>query len=371
MAWRRNGRANDNVPPFDNNPNAMLASASYDRTIRIWSLTTGKCVKFIDYQISQINKMSFTGTGRDLVVGSFQRADVFDINSGVTPKATVQVPKNVTAVGFEVSSIEKKDIISNFYYSEKWTMDVHRRRGRNLSALGNKKWQNDCCLCSPSENTCSEHGGEHQPDGTLRLYRMRQVFIWDIRMNRYMQLDVPNDMVFQEWFNKLTCHPSGDLLIGITNKGRIVRWSLERREVEDLSAQNPLKPEKKKTATRVHLQDPNMKYRLIDHGLSVRTSPGGHMLVAAGAEKKIHVFKTDSMEKRTIDTGCRWNWDAIISSGSRLAITSFLVLNNFFRHLFTGGEDCVVKVWNVATGKQVGAMEGHTKPITALTTSSP
>ncbi|KAF1746396.1 hypothetical protein GCK72_022850 [Caenorhabditis remanei] len=79
----------------------MLASASYDRTIRIWSLRTGKCVKFIDYQISQINTMNFTGTGRDLVVGSFQRADLFDINSGFTPKATVQVPKNVTAVGFE------------------------------------------------------------------------------------------------------------------------------------------------------------------------------------------------------------------------------------------------------------------------------
>lgn len=56
-----------------------------------------------DYLLNlKVNALSLTSTGRDLAVGAWQKVRIYDVSSGKDPKATIELPKNVTVVGFEV-----------------------------------------------------------------------------------------------------------------------------------------------------------------------------------------------------------------------------------------------------------------------------
>lgn len=345
MAWRGGNRgANATVPPFDNAPNAMLATADYNRFVRLWSLKTGNCIKLFDYHVDQINAMNFTTTGRDLVVASHGRADLYDVSSGNTPKVSVFVPKNIVAVGFHSSGhwmySGGEDGICRLWEMRNGQMGVARSLPMQQGVLSMAVNPNQ------TEIFVSTNSGH--------------VFVWNIVMNRFMQIVVPNDMVVQEVFHKLSCHPSGNILVGVTNKGRIVKWDLETREIRGpvTPAPNPFEPEEKDTAIRARINNPNVIRRFAyGYGLSIRVSPGGAKIVVAGSGSDLHVYNTDTMKLSKIGTRCGWNWDAVFSSDSR--------------HLFSGGNDNLVKVWDVARGKQVGQLEGHNNAILAMCIIAP
>jgi len=54
------------------NSNDLLASGSYDRTVKIWDVTTGECIKTLTGQKGAVKSLSFSS--QDLLAsGSYDR----------------------------------------------------------------------------------------------------------------------------------------------------------------------------------------------------------------------------------------------------------------------------------------------------------
>ncbi|KAI9352640.1 WD40-repeat-containing domain protein [Obelidium mucronatum] len=65
--------SNSNIFP----QNRMLATGSFDSTVRIWDMTTGKCVQTLEKHTSQVSALSFSADGAFLVTGGFD--NVFNV----------------------------------------------------------------------------------------------------------------------------------------------------------------------------------------------------------------------------------------------------------------------------------------------------
>uniref|UniRef100_A0A7I5EF51 Target of rapamycin complex subunit lst8 n=1 Tax=Haemonchus contortus TaxID=6289 RepID=A0A7I5EF51_HAECO len=89
---------------------SLMASASYDQTVRIWDVGSGRHVTTIPHSDSQVNAMAFTPNGYQLAVAAFQKVKIYDMTSlkpsnHITPLVCFeQIMKNVTAIGFEAQS---------------------------------------------------------------------------------------------------------------------------------------------------------------------------------------------------------------------------------------------------------------------------
>ncbi|KHJ93695.1 WD domain, G-beta repeat protein [Oesophagostomum dentatum] len=92
---------------------SLMASASYDQTVRIWDVGSGRHVTTIPHSDSQVNAMAFTPNGYQLAVAGFQKVRIYDMTSLKPPNhispivSFEQIMKNVTAIGFE----EKRQLI--------------------------------------------------------------------------------------------------------------------------------------------------------------------------------------------------------------------------------------------------------------------
>lgn len=83
-------------------PSVILATASYDHTIRFWEAQTGRCYRNIQYPDSQVNRLEITPDKRYLAVAANPHIKLFDINS-TNPQPVMSYDShtnNVMAVGF-------------------------------------------------------------------------------------------------------------------------------------------------------------------------------------------------------------------------------------------------------------------------------
>ncbi|CCD64224.1 Target of rapamycin complex subunit lst8 [Caenorhabditis elegans] len=352
MAWRNKMNTNqvptEAPPSFDPSPHALLVSASYDLTIRLWQLSTGKCIGTIPHNEGQVNALSLTSTGRDLAVGAWQKVRIYDVSSGKDPKATIELPKNVTVVGFEAAG--------------RWMYTGGDDGVCRIWEMRNNQLVANRLLSFPGSTVTSIVPNTHQTHLFVST-NSAHVWVWDVVNHIFMRLPMPDDLKMQEFVQKLAVHPSGKKLTGITNKGRLLCWDLMTREVVESSAfdmfKSPIVPIEQDTGTYGCLRDEDKHYKMREgHGLSCRYSPDGKYIVASGSEKEVYVFNSETMEiKGSLQTECGWNWDAIFSSEGR--------------YIFTGGNDNQVKIWDVENNKKVAQWDGHIKPLTAMCMNGP
>jgi G protein beta subunit-like protein len=96
---------------------SLLASASYDHTIKFWNAATGVCVQTVQHKESQVsslimittnlniqvNALEITPDGCQLAAAGYGHIRMYDLQSP-TPTAVINfegVSKNITAVGFQ------------------------------------------------------------------------------------------------------------------------------------------------------------------------------------------------------------------------------------------------------------------------------
>ncbi|GMN54801.1 hypothetical protein TIFTF001_023923 [Ficus carica] len=89
-------------------PSVILATASYDHTIRFWEAKSGRCYRTIQYPDSQVNRLEISPNKRYLAAAGNPHIRLFDINSNSPqPVSSVQEisydlhTNNVMAVGFQ------------------------------------------------------------------------------------------------------------------------------------------------------------------------------------------------------------------------------------------------------------------------------
>jgi len=71
--------------PGSNNPdvNLVLASASFDSTIRVWDARTGKCLHVLSKHTDPVYSVSFSTNGLYLASGSFDRClHIWNVRDG-------------------------------------------------------------------------------------------------------------------------------------------------------------------------------------------------------------------------------------------------------------------------------------------------
>uniref|UniRef100_A0A1I7TWZ6 Target of rapamycin complex subunit lst8 n=1 Tax=Caenorhabditis tropicalis TaxID=1561998 RepID=A0A1I7TWZ6_9PELO len=343
MAWRNKMNTVEGPPPYDSSPNALLVTASYDLNIRLWELATGKSIGAIPHSEGQVNALSLTSTGRDLAVGAYQRVRIYDVSSGKDPKATIELPKNVTVVGFEATG--------------RWMYTGGEDGVCRIWEMRNNQLVANRLLSFSGSGITSIAPNINQTDIFIST-NSGHVFIWDVVNHMFMRLPMPEDLKMQEHIQKLAVHPSGKKLSGVTNQGRLLCWDLMTRQVEAANSfdmfKSPIVPIEQDTGTYGCLRDEDKHHKMQQgHGLSCRYSPDGKWIVASGSEEDVYVFNSETMEQvASLQTGCGWNWDAIFSSEGR--------------YIFTGGNDNQVKIWDVVNSKKVAQWDGHVKPITAM-----
>lgn len=84
-------------------PSVILATASYDHTIRFWEAKSGRCYRTIQYPESQVNRLEITPDKRYLAAAGNPHIRLFDVNS-TSPQPVMSYDShtnNVMAVGFQ------------------------------------------------------------------------------------------------------------------------------------------------------------------------------------------------------------------------------------------------------------------------------
>ncbi|KAJ1557476.1 TOR complex subunit lst8, partial [Cladochytrium tenue] len=81
----------------------VLASAGYDHTVRFWEALSGACVRTIQHNDSQVNKLAVSPDKRYLAVAGNPHVRLYDVQTtNPNPIASFDGHVgNVTAVGFQ------------------------------------------------------------------------------------------------------------------------------------------------------------------------------------------------------------------------------------------------------------------------------
>ncbi|WMV19220.1 hypothetical protein MTR67_012605 [Solanum verrucosum] len=84
-------------------PSVVLATASYDHTIKFWEAKSARCYRTIQYPESQVNRLEITPDKRFLAAAGNPHIRLFDINSNSPQplRSFDSHTNNVMAVGFQ------------------------------------------------------------------------------------------------------------------------------------------------------------------------------------------------------------------------------------------------------------------------------
>uniref|UniRef100_A0A1I7WFU1 Target of rapamycin complex subunit lst8 n=1 Tax=Heterorhabditis bacteriophora TaxID=37862 RepID=A0A1I7WFU1_HETBA len=325
--------------------------------------------------------MALTPNGCQLAVGSYQKVRIYDMTTLKSPNCTNPVSvcehimKNVTAIGFEAQSRWM------FTGGEDHSCRVYEMRGNQL--VCQRIFEVDLfftliilglLFVSYIFPFCSVETTEDRLKAFITIifliflsiinpiYIQGLVYVWDLRRESNEQLPMPT-LSYQEFVVKLSVHPSGQILAGITNRGNLITWDLSSGGDEWAQV---IIDRQTETCARLRGEGNRSIYKA--YGLSCRYSPDGRSLVTTSSNNMVIILNAhDNSVRKTIDAGSDWNWDASFTCDSRLVVVSKIYA--FFINcmlVFTGGSDNRVKLWDVDSGQLLTRYEGHTKPITAI-----
>ncbi|CAI5437699.1 unnamed protein product [Caenorhabditis angaria] len=325
-------------------PENLLVSASYDQTIKIWNIADGRMEATIQHNEGQVNALSLTTNGRDLALGAWQKVRIYDVSMSKDPKATIDLPKNVTVVGFEISG--------RWMYTggDDGACRIWEMRSNQLVA-------NRTLSFTPAQVT-SMVPHVNQTEMFIST-NAGQVIVWDVTSNETHQLPMPEKLGLLESVQKLSVRPDGKRLSGITNRGRLLCWDVKTRQIDPVPNNrfDNIIQNDKWYGTLINKDNEDCRLNN-GYGLSCRYSSDGSHIVASSSGPDIHVFNAETLRQvATLRTDCEWNWDAIFSPDGK--------------HIFSGGSDAKIKVWETATASRVTHYEGHVKPITAMCINNP
>lgn len=298
----------------------ILATASYDHTIKIWQAHSGICQRTLQHAESQVNAMEITPNSQLLAAAGYQHIRMYDLNSSSqSPAINYEgVSKNVTAVGFQ------EDGKWMFTGGEDCTAKIWDLRSRNLqiSRIFQVSAPVTCACLHP--NQAELFVGDQS--GVIH--------IWDVKTEHNEQLIPEPDASIQS----IAIDPEGTYMAAVNNKGKVYVWRLSGGTADNRITLTP---------TRSILA--HSKY-----ALKVKFSPDSTMLVTSSADRTAKIWKTADFSQMTElrDSGQQWVWDVAFSADSQ--------------HIITGSSDNVARLWSVETGEIKREYSGHQKAISAI-----
>lgn len=324
----------------------ILATGSYDNTIRLWNVETMLAVRTIPHNESQVknrvlvrsrarshsvkamlalslqvNVLEITPDRALLAAAGYQHIRMYDLLSS-NPNAVINyegITKNVTAVGFQ------NEMRWMYTGGEDNSARVWDLRSKNLQCqrIFQVNTAVNCVCLHP--NQVELFVGDQS--GTIHL--------WDLRNDHNEQLIPEQNASIQH----LDVDPEGTMLAAVNNKGVCYTWTLISGVPGAESTRlNP------KIKVQVH-----QKY-----GLKCRFSPDSTLLATTSSDQTARIWKTaDFSELSTLKTATqRWVWDCAFTADSQ--------------YLFTCSSDNMLRLWHVEGGAPLREFNGHQRAVTAL-----
>jgi len=298
----------------------ILATASYDHTIRFWQAHSGVCHRTVQHGDSQVNALEITPDRQHIAAAGYQHIRMFDLNStNLNPVINYDgISKNVTAVGF------RDDGKWMYTGGEDSTARIWDIRSRNLQC------QRLFQMKAPVNTVCL-----HPNQGELFIGdQSGALHIWDIKSDKNEKMVPEPGAAFQS----ISIDPEGNYLAAINNKGKCYVWRM-KGGINDQPTE--LHPEKQIEAHR-------------RYGLKCQFSPDSTLLATTSADCTVRIWRTADFSLMTElkDHSQRWVWDCAFSGDSQ--------------YIITASSDNMARLWNVETAEVKREYSGHQKAVVCL-----
>ncbi|AFZ22944.1 WD40 repeat-containing protein [Cylindrospermum stagnale PCC 7417] len=286
-----------------------VASGSYDNTIKLWDLTTGKTLKTLTGHSDSVFSVVFSPDGKTVASGSGDNTiKLWDLTTGKTLKTLTGHSSGVTSVGF---SPDGKTVASGSYDKTIKLWDL--TTGKALKTLTGHSNLVLSVGFSPDGKTVASGSS----DKTIKL--------WDLTTGKTLKT--------------LTGHSSYVNSVGFSPDGKTVASGSDDKTIKlwDLTTGKTLK-----TLTG-HSSGVN----------SVVFSPDGKTVASGSSDKTIKLWDlTTGKTLKTLTGHSSYVLSAVFSPDGKTVAS--------------GSDDNSIKLWDVSTGKTLKTLTGHSSSVLSV-----
>nr|XP_034918553.1 target of rapamycin complex subunit LST8 isoform X1 [Populus alba] len=298
-------------------PSVILATASYDHTIRFWEAKSGRCYRTIQYPDSkQVNRLEITPDKRYLAAAGNPHIKLFDVNSN-SPHPVMSYDShtaNVMAVGFQCDG--------NWMYSgsEDGTVKIWDLRAPGCQREYESRAAVNTVVLHPNQTELIS--GDQ--NGNIR--------VWDLTANSCSCELVPE---VDTAVRSLTVMWDGSLVVAANNHGTCYVWRLLRGN-QTMTNFEPL-----------HKLQAHNKY-ILKCLLSPEFCDPHRYLATASADHTVKIWNVDGFTlEKTLIGHQRWVWDCVFSVDGA--------------YLITASSDATARLWSMSSGEDIRVYQGHHK----------
>ncbi|KAM1109526.1 hypothetical protein ACFX13_009054 [Malus domestica] len=298
-------------------PSVILATASYDHTIRFWEAKSGRCYRTIQYPDSQVNRLEITPDKRFLAAAGNPHIRLFDVNTN-SPQPVMSYEShsnNVMAVGFQCDG--------NWMYSgsEDGTVKIWDLRAPGCQREYESRAAVNTVVLHPNQTELIS--GDQ--NGNIR--------VWDLTANSCSCELVPE---VDTAVRSLTVMWDGSLVVAANNHGTCYVWRL-LRGTQTMTEFAPL-----------HKLQAHKGYYILKCLLSPEFCEPHRYLATASSDHTVKIWNVDGFTlEKTLVGHSRWVWDCVFSVDGA--------------YLITASSDTTARLWSMSTGEDIRVYQGHHK----------
>jgi G protein beta subunit-like protein len=315
----------------------ILATASYDHTIRFWEAHTGKYKLALQHQDSQINKMEISPDRVYLAAAGNPSIKFYEIESRHA-NAVINFSghsNNVTSLGFH------KDGKWMYSGSEDGTVKIWDVNAPGCQRELKEKVPVNTVILHPNQTEliCGYQ------DGVVRVY--------DLNTNKALREIIPED---DAAVRSLTITNDGQLLCAATGSGNCFVYKLDASSWSNNSNTNATTSLGSNTVLSTGFELATQFAAHKTYVLKAQFSPNNKLLATASADSTVKIWNVQSpssfVEDKTLTGHTQWVWDCAFSADSA--------------YLVTASSDQMARLWDLSQGETVRHYSGHTRAVSCV-----